>query len=131
MPYLPGVTRLNDFIENLAQSPEQARADNLRRWASSVPGTTPIAEIEARRKQRVAGVVQNIRIDPRPTSRSVEATIIDGSGSMLIKWLGRPTIADLRLGIGLIALGTVGRFDSGELVILNPEHELVTDPEHG
>lgn len=125
------MTRLSEFIDNLAQSPEEARAQNLRRWASSIPGTVPIAEVEPRQRQKVAGVVQNIRIDPRPESRSVEATIIDGSGELVVKWLGRPMIADLRLGVGLVVEGVVGASGSGECQILNPAHELIPDPEHG
>lgn len=76
-------------------------------------------------------MVQNVRIDPREGHGAIEATIIDGTGQMVVKWLGRPTKSGVRLGMGLIVEGTVGTAADGELVVLNPEYELVVGPEHG
>jgi hypothetical protein len=128
---LPIVAPLGDFIEKLTRPPEEVRAENLRHWASSVPDTTPIQDLEDRARQKVAGVVQNIRIDPREGHGSIEATIIDGTGQMVVKWLGRPSKSGIRLGIGLIVEGTMGRTADGEPLVLNPEYELVVGPEHG
>lgn len=125
------MARLSALLEELGRSPAEARAQNLRRWSASIPGTTAIAALEPRKHQKTAGVVQNIRIDPRPTSRSIEATIIDGTGQMVVKWLGRPQIQGINLGSGLIVSGMVGRTDEDEPMILNPDHEVVRDPEHG
>ncbi len=72
-----------------------------------------------------------MRIDPRAASGSVEATIFDGDGTMVLRWLGRRTLAGITLGTGLIAEGMVGANPAGELVMLNPEYELVPAPEHG
>ena len=78
----------------------------------------------------MAGVIQNIRIDPRSGRDSIEATITDGTGTLIAKWLGRPTMSGIRLGSGLIVEGVVGIQD-GDLILLNPEYELVPGPEHG
>lgn len=123
--------RLSDFIENLGRPPEEIRAQNLRHWVSTVEGTTSIEDLEPRTRCKVAGVIQNIRIDPRPGRGSIEATIIDGSGQMVVKWLGRPTMTGIRLGMGLIVKGTVGSTPDGEAMILNPDYRLVPGPEHG
>lgn len=131
LPYFPPVTRLSALLETLAKTPEEARAENLRRWSASISGTTAIGNVEPRTHQKVAGVVQNIRIDPRPTSRSIEATIIDGTGQMVVRWLGRPQMPGISLGAGLVVSGVVGRTSDGEPLILNPDHDLVKDPEHG
>jgi hypothetical protein len=128
---LPIVPSLGEFIQNLARPPEEIRAENLRNWASSVPGTTPIGKLEKRKRQKVAGVIQNIRIDPREGHGSIEATIIDGTGQMVVKWLGRPSKSGIRLGMGLVVEGAVGRASDGEPMVLNPEYELVPGPEHG
>jgi hypothetical protein len=87
--------------------------------------------VQPRQRCRVAGVVQNIRIDPREGRGSIEATIIDGTGDLVAKWLGRQTLSGIRLGMGLVVEGIVGSGDQGELVILNPEYQLVPGPEHG
>jgi hypothetical protein len=78
----------------------------------------------------VGGVVQNIRIDPTEGTGAIEATLTDGSGQMVAKWLGRSSLSGVRLGIGLVIEGTAGVGEHGELVILNPEYELHPGPEH-
>jgi hypothetical protein len=123
------VAFLAKLIDKLARPPEDARADNLRRWASEVPGVTPIADVKPRTRDRVVGVVQNIRIDPTEGHGWVEATIIDGTGEMVLRWLGRPSKAGIRLGVGLIAEGTIAQTPEDELQLLNPEYELVAGPE--
>ena len=122
---------LGGFIDRLARPPEDLRAENLRRWVASIPEATPIGEVEARTRCRIAGVIQNIRIDPREGHGSIEATIIDGTGELVVKWLGRPTKSGIRLGMGLVVDGTVGRAPDGGLQVLNPEYKLVVGPEHG
>ncbi len=131
LPYLRSVAFLKNAVDRLARPPEEIRAENLRHWAATVVGVTPIEKIEPRRRCRAAGVIQNIRIDPRAASGSIEATIIDGTGQMVVKWLGRPEKYGIRLGNGLVISGTVGRNDDGELYVLNPEYDLVVGPEHG
>jgi hypothetical protein len=123
------VAFLGKLIEKLARPPEDARADNLRRWASEVPGVTPIEDVEERTRDRVVGVVQNIRIDPTEGHGWVEATIIDGTDEIVLRWLGRPSKAGIRLGVGLVAEGTIARTPEGHLQLLNPEYDLVTGPE--
>lgn len=106
------------------------RAENLRKWASSVEGATPIKDLVARKACCAAGVIQNIRIDPRVGSGSIEATIIDGTGQMVAKWLGRSSLSGITLGMGLIVEGIIGLADDGELTVLNPDYRLVPGPEH-
>jgi hypothetical protein len=126
------VTKLSRYLESLSQSPDEVRAENLRLWISTLEGVTPIAEVEPRKRARVAGVIQNIRIDPREGSGSIEATFIDGSGQMVAKWLGRQSMSGIRLGMGIIAEGVIGLSpDNDEAVVLNPEYRLVPGPEHG
>jgi hypothetical protein len=131
LPYFPLVTGLRDFFRRLTRPPDDIREEHLRQWASSVSGTTSIVGVEPRHRTKVAGVIQNLRIDPREGHGSIEATIIDGTGDMVVKWLGRPSVSGIRLGMGLIVEGTPGRDPNGDLVILNPEYQLVPGPEHG
>jgi hypothetical protein len=125
------MAQLAGLLEKFARPPEEIRAENLRRWVAGVGEATPIAAVQPRQRCRVAGVVQNLRIDPRSSSSSIEAAIIDGSGKLVVKWLGRNSLCGVRLGMGLIVDGTVGLDQGGELMVLNPEYELVPGPEHG
>ena len=119
------------MFEKLTRPPEEVQAENLRTWAASLGGVIPIRDVEPRCKCRVAGVVKNIRIDPRAASGSIEATITDGSGEMIAKWLGRQALSGVGLGMGLVLEGIVGRGPAGEPTILNPEYQLLPGPEHG
>jgi hypothetical protein len=125
------VTPLRDFLEKLARPPEEIRADNLRAWALTVPGSMAIAHVQPRQRAKVAGVIQNIRIDPREGSGSIEATIIDGSGELIAKWLGRQSMSGIQLGMGLVVEGVIGASSDQIPMILNPEYTLVPGPEHG
>jgi hypothetical protein len=125
------VAFLRGYLKKLSLPPEEIRAQNLRLWASSIPGVKPIADLQMRERARTAGVVQNIRIDPREGSGSIEATIIDGTGSMVTKWLGRSSLQGIRLGMGVIVEGVAGVGTDEALQFLNPEYELVPGPEHG
>jgi len=125
------VATLGKLFERLARPPEEVRADNLKHWRESLGGCAPIAQLQPRQRCRAAGVVQNIRIDPREGRGSIEATIIDGTGQMVARWIGRSSLAGIRLGVGLIVEGTVAAGHEGEPVILNPEYQLVPGPEHG
>lgn len=100
-------------------------------WVSTIPDAVPITQLEAREHAKIAGVIQNIRIDPREGSGYIEATLIDGSGEVTVRWLGRRTMSGIRLGMGLIVYGIVGRNQQGEHTFLNPEYQLVPSPEHG
>ncbi len=125
------MTFLSELVDKLARSPEDLRADRLQEWAASVPGTVRIAQAQPRTRCKLAGVIQNVRIDPREGTGSIEATINDGTGRMIVKWLGRQKLAGIVLGAGLVLEGTVGQGRRNQLQVLNPEYELVPAPEHG
>lgn len=125
------MTLLGNLLEKLSRPPEDVRARNCKAWARTVPETVAIAEVRERQRCKVAGVIRNIRIDPREGSGSVEATIFDGSGELVAKWLGRRSLSGISLGEGLVVEGIAGKGAEDKLVILNPEYELVPGPEHG
>lgn len=119
---------LRDLFERLSAPPERVRQQELLGWMARIPDVLPISEAEPRQRIRVAGVVRNIRINPEE-GRSVEVTITDGSGSLVIRWLGRSSLQGVHLGGGIIAEGTIGESE-GRRTILNPEYELIPGPEH-
>jgi hypothetical protein len=125
------VVSVSNVIERLGRSPEDIRAENLRRWVTSIGGVTTLKTVQPRQRTRVAGVIQNIRIDPRNGRDAIEATIIDGTARMVAKWLGRASLSGIQLGMGLIMEGVPGAGPDGMLVMLNPEYVLVPGPEHG
>jgi hypothetical protein len=122
---------LSRLMERLARPAEETRTENLKVWAQTLEGTGRVAEAEPRKRCRVGGVITNIRIDPRQGGGSIEATIADGTGRIVARWLGRSSMKGIRLGAGLILEGTASLPEDGEMMMLNPEYELVPGPEHG
>jgi hypothetical protein len=122
---------LSRLFERLARPAEEARMEHLKVWADTFEGTQRIAEVTPRTRCRVAGVITNIRIDPRQGGGTIEATITDGTGRMVARWLGRSSMKGIRLGAGLLLQGTSSVPEAGEMILLNPEYELIPGPEQG
>ena len=96
---------------------------------SDVAGTIPIAEVVWRQTARVAGRVRSVRVQPWSGVASLEATIVDSTGGLIIVFLGRRHVAGVQPGARLIAEGMVGEH-RGRLAILNPDYELLPEPDH-
>ena len=122
---------LSRLLERLARPAEKARMEHLKVWADTLEGTQRIGEVTPRTRCRVAGVITNIRIDPRQGGGTIEATITDGTGRMVARWLGRSSMKGIRLGAGLLLQGTSSVPEAGEMILLNPEYELIPGPEQG
>ena len=105
--------------------------DHLNVWAETLGGTQRIAEVQPRTRCRVGGVITNSRSDPRQGGGTIETTITDGTGRMVARWLGRSSMKGIRLGVGLLLEGTSSIPEDGEMVLLNPEYELIPGPEQG
>jgi hypothetical protein len=111
------------FFKRLVQDESERRAERIREWASTIPGTTPIANVEPRSVARIAGVVEGLRVRPREGVPAIEAVIGDGSGQVTAVWLGRRQISGLMLGARVIVEGRVGG-DPARLQLMNPVTEF-------
>jgi hypothetical protein len=79
---------------------------------------TAIAAVAPRRRTTVRGEVVSVVSYKRPWVRT-DAEITDGSGSLVLRFLGRAAIPGLVAGRQIEAEGTAGRI-RGVLVMLNP-----------
>ncbi len=96
----------------------------LRNWAASIPGTTPVAEAPLRQRVRLAGEVRRIMVRPGGPFDEFEVTLYDGSGEARIIWLGRRSIPGVTLGSTLAVEGVIGERD-GERCMIDPVFEFV------
>jgi len=85
--------------------------------------STAIAALTPRQRTTVRGQVVSVVSYERPTIRT-DAEVTDGTGSLLLRFLGRPSIPGLVTGCQIVAQGTPG-FVRGVLVMLNPLYSLV------
>jgi amino acid transporter len=84
----------------------------------------PIGELQFRDRVMVAGRVRQVRIQPRAGVATLQITLADKTGEILLVFLGRRHIAGIEPGTILTARGVVGRH-GGHLEILNPDYGLL------
>jgi hypothetical protein len=115
------------FLKKLRTPVEEHDRIKLADFCSSIPGVTPIAEVEPRLYATVVGEISSVRIVPKTDgSPWLEATIKDGTGAMVAMWTGRRRMPGIRTGRRLKMSGRGA--PSGEakrLKVLNPEYELL------
>ncbi len=100
--------------------------EQLRKFCTSQSGVTPIADVVPRQLVTVVGEISSVRIVPRAGSPSLEATVSDGSGFLVVVWTGRRTIAGISPGRRLMLTGRGGPSGPrGRLTIFNPDYELL------
>ena len=115
------------MLRRLTASPAALDSERLQQFCSAVPNVTRIGDVVARAEVAVVGEISTLRIVPQPDgSPWLQATITDGTGSIVAMWTGRRRIPGIRPGQRLIVLGRgapTGR--GGRLVIYNPRYELL------
>ena len=115
--------RLKEFFTT---SDADLDRERLRQFCRGLPGVTPIGEAEAREEITVAGEISSLRIVPRAGSPSLEATVSDGSGSLVVVWTGRRHIPGVAPGRRLVVSGRGAPHGAnGRLMVLNPRYELL------
>ena len=114
------------LLQRLTTSDAELDRERLRQFCHDVPGVTPIGEAEPRKEITVAGEISSMRIVPRAGTPSLEVTVKDGSGSLVVVWTGRRHIAGVAPGKRLVLSGRgTAQGAGGRLTVLNPRYELL------
>lgn len=92
-----------------------------------VAGTMPIAEVTWRSRVTVGGRVRSVRVQPWAGVATLECTVVDGTGGIVVVFLGRRHIAGIRPGTRIVCEGMAGEH-RGTLAMLNPDYRLI-DPQ--
>jgi hypothetical protein len=71
----------------------------------------------------VSGRVRSVRVQPWSGVATLECTLRDSTGGLVLVFLGRREIAGIRPGVHMTAEGMIGDH-KGRLAILNPVYEL-------
>jgi amino acid transporter len=109
------------------RAPRERREESLLSGLD-VPGTIPIVEVRPRRPARVAGRIRSVRVQPFAGVPSLECTLDDQSGRILITFMGRRRVPGIEPGARLLAEGVVGTH-RGQPAILNPIYEILAPAE--
>ncbi len=120
---------LKKYLRQLTAPVSELDSERLREFCSSLPGVIPIAEARPRDLVSVVGEITSLRIVPRAGSPSLEATVSDGTGTLVAVWTGRRRIAGISPGKRLVISGRgtpePGGGSRARLLILNPSYELL------
>ena len=114
---------LRKFMERLTKPVEEHDREKLQEYCERLD-VTPLDEVEPRKRVKVAGEVQVVRIVPRAGSPSLEVTISDGQGQATAIFFGRRRIAGIAHGRRLILEGVLAEKDRRRL-IHNPTYRLL------
>jgi hypothetical protein len=71
----------------------------------------------------VAGTLRAVTLRPRGSTPSMEAELWDGTGRVLLVWLGRRDIPGIQPGRKIVVHGRLTSV-KGERAIYNPAYEL-------
>ena len=88
------------------------------------PNVQPIASATWRKRAHVEGQVSSIKSAASGNAPRVDVEIWDATGGITLQFLGRRSIAGLKVGSKISAEGMVGE-EEGSLTILNPSYEIV------
>ena len=114
------------MLQRLKVSDAELDRMRLRQFCQDLPGVTAIADTVPRQEFTVAGEIKSVRIVPRAGSPSLEATVNDGTGSLVVVWTGRRQIPGVAPGKRLVLSGRgTPQGTTSRLTVLNPRYELL------
>ncbi len=99
---------LRRFLDRLSESDESRLAEEIRSWASTVPGVVPLSQAVTREHVRIAGVIRRLTVFPLQGKESLEVVVFDGTGEAILVFMGRRTISGLSLGTRVVVEGVLG-----------------------
>ena len=83
-----------------------------------------ISQCADRTPVRLRGTLKTVTLRPRGGVPALEAELFDGSGSLVLVWLGRREIAAITPGRPIEVEGRIGRHGS-DRIIYNPRYQLL------
>ena len=112
----------------LLASREALHAAEVRQEISALPaerGGQPMPIVDSRHREMVdvAGTVRAVTLRPSGSTPTMEAELWDGTGRVLLVWLGRRAIPGIQPGRRLVVRGRLTSV-KGERAIYNPSYEL-------
>ena len=115
-------SRLRKNISKWANADDQ-HARDLRATYATVD-CTPIAEAPDRERVKLRGTLRTVTLRPRGGVPALEAELFDGSGVIVVVWLGRRRISGISPGRSMEIQGRIGAHD-GQRIMYNPRYELM------
>ena len=110
---------------------------SLSRWASSTDmherelrkeyaeaSQVSIGEAPDREMVTLRGTLRTVTLRPRGGVPALEAELADGTGILIVVWLGRRQISGIAPGRAIQVAGRIG-VTHGDRIMYNPRYELI------
>jgi len=110
-------------LRRLTADPSELDAQELRSDVGRTAGCEPVANCRRAKVVTVTGRLKSVVYLPEGSVPTLEAELYDGSGSVVLVWLGRRQITGIEPGRTLTARGRIA-VNQGRGVIYNPWYEL-------
>lgn len=112
------------LLDHLRQwaNQEHAEAAELQKEAEKVSALR-IADAPDRELVTVAGTLRTVMLRPRGGVPALEAELSDGTGTIVLLWLGRRRIAGIGPGRSIEVTGRIG-VHAGMRTMYNPRYSL-------
>jgi hypothetical protein len=119
---------LKDMLKRMsAGQAEQEDIEPLEPCDAEVDVTTSIGELLPRTQATITGEIASLRIVPaKDGSAWLEATVEDGTGTLIVLWTGRQRIPGVKPGARLLVTGRpLPAASTGRPTIFNPSYSLL------
>lgn len=105
------------------RSSAEVEAENLRDVARKL-GAVPCVEATRGSQVTVVGTLRTVTLRPQSGVPALEAELYDGSGVVVLTWLGRRVIRGITPGRTVVAKGRITEANDRR-TMFNPQYDLV------
>jgi RecG-like helicase len=114
---------LRSWMDSVTKSSADIDAAELR-VESELFGADAIAGLLSGQVTTLTGKVQSLVFRPETSVPVLEAELFDGSGTVVIKFMGRRRIQGINPGTNIAVTGRIVQCD-GVMTMFNPEYKLL------
>lgn len=119
-----GGGRVRTRLRSVFASRAELEASEERRYVEQQSGCVAVAELTARRRAELSGVLRSVTLRPRGGVPALEAELYDGTGAVRLVWLGQRRIVGIEPGRRIRLVGFVSTSEDGHPLVYNPRYEL-------
>ena len=112
-------------VKRLSLSREDIDA-NDEKQSREERGRLAVADVQDRQNAVLFGTIQSVTYYPENIRPLIDATLFDGTGTIVLRWPGRSDIPGMHAGVHLEVEGTIG-VSNGVKVMTNPLYRLIAE----
>ena len=112
-------------VKRLSLSREDIDA-NDEKQSREERGRLAVADVQDRQKAILFGTIQSVTYYPENIRPLIDATLFDGTGTIVLRWPGRSDIPGMHAGVHLEVEGTIG-VSNGVKMMTNPLYRLIAE----